>query len=475
MNFPEIIQGGMGIGVSGWQLARSVSLRGQLGVVSGTALDLVFVRRLQDGDPGGDMRRALAAFPDQDIVCRILERYFIEGGKADSSPYKSKPMVGQKPGRRVQELLVAANFVEVFLAKEGHHGRVGINFLHKIQSPILPSLYGAMLAGVDVVIVGAGIPLQVPKVIESLTRGEAAEFDLQMRPGPSGVTHKLAFDPHDVFDEPAPRLPRPAFFPIVASVTLATLLIKKCKGQIDGLIIEGPTAGGHNAPPRGRADLSSDGEPVYGPRDVIDLGAIRALGVPFWLAGSFGGPEDLARARAEGAAGVQIGTIFAFCDESGLKADLKRGIIQSCQEGTARIKTDPVASPTGFPFKVISVPGTLSEESVYEDRPRMCDLGYLREAYELADGTIAWRCRAEDPEVFVRNGGSREDSVGKKCLCNGLMANIGHAQVRKDAYEELPLVTCGDDLSGILGIAGRERHSYTSAEVIDYMLTCQPV
>ena len=63
MQSPRIIQGGMGVAVSSWRLARAVSLRGQLGVVSGTAIDSVFVRRLQDGDPGGHVRRAMAAFP----------------------------------------------------------------------------------------------------------------------------------------------------------------------------------------------------------------------------------------------------------------------------------------------------------------------------------------------------------------------------------------------------------------------------
>ena len=60
---PRIIQGGMGAAVSSWQLAKAVSLRGQLGVVSGTGIDSVLVRRLQDGDPGGHLRRAMAAFP----------------------------------------------------------------------------------------------------------------------------------------------------------------------------------------------------------------------------------------------------------------------------------------------------------------------------------------------------------------------------------------------------------------------------
>ena len=35
----------MGAGVSGWQLARAVARQGRLGVVSGTALDVILARR----------------------------------------------------------------------------------------------------------------------------------------------------------------------------------------------------------------------------------------------------------------------------------------------------------------------------------------------------------------------------------------------------------------------------------------------
>ncbi len=62
-DLPVLIQGGMGVAVSDWRLARAVSEAGHLGVVSGTALDAVMARRLQLGDPGGHIRRALAAFP----------------------------------------------------------------------------------------------------------------------------------------------------------------------------------------------------------------------------------------------------------------------------------------------------------------------------------------------------------------------------------------------------------------------------
>eukprot|EP00957_Ditylum_brightwellii_P162302 12358251-Ditylum_brightwellii.AAC.1 len=62
---PRVIQGGMGIRISKWELAREVQKAGELGVVSGTGIDTIFVRELQDGDPEGSMRRALASFPDQ--------------------------------------------------------------------------------------------------------------------------------------------------------------------------------------------------------------------------------------------------------------------------------------------------------------------------------------------------------------------------------------------------------------------------
>ena len=71
---PVIIQGGMGIAVSNWQLAKSVSRAGQLGVVSGTAIDNVLARRLQDGDKSGDTRRALSHFPNQEITQKILKK-----------------------------------------------------------------------------------------------------------------------------------------------------------------------------------------------------------------------------------------------------------------------------------------------------------------------------------------------------------------------------------------------------------------
>ena len=86
-------------------------------------------------------------FPLPGVADRVLDRYFIEGGKAADAPFRPIPMASPQPTREHLELTVIANFVEVYLAREGHDGLVGINFLEKIQLPTLPSLFGAMLAG----------------------------------------------------------------------------------------------------------------------------------------------------------------------------------------------------------------------------------------------------------------------------------------------------------------------------------------
>ena len=464
----------MGIAISSWRLAKSVASQGELGVVSSTAIDLVMIRTLQLGDSGGHIRRALPAFPDQELARKILDRYFIEDGKATDQPFASKPMIGDRPSRSTERLVMVSNFCEVHLAKEGHSGMVGINCLHKIQMPILAGIFGAMLAGVDVVIVGAGIPIELPKVIDGLAKGEAVDFSVHVHGATKGADHKLSFHPRGIMAEDIIPSKRPLFFPIVSSVTLASVMVKKSGGRVDGLIIEEPSAGGHNAPPRGKSQLNEIGEPLYGPRDEIDLEAIKALGLPFWLAGSYATPEKLDEARAAGAEGVQLGTIFAFTDESGLRADLKSKTIEQCQNGTAEVFRDPVASPTGFPFQVLSVPGTLSENDVYHDRIRTCDLGYLREAYEKEDGSLGWRCRAEDTEAFVKKGDNIEETVGRKCLCNGLMANIGMGQLRQQEngamIEELPLVTCGADLSTVTLLTSDDKPSYNATDVLDFML-----
>ncbi len=246
-----------------------------------------------------------------------------------------------------------------------------------------------------------------------------------------GEEFHTTFDPAAFCGGPAPTLKRPFFLGIVASATLAITLARKSNGKVNGFVVEGETAGGHNAPPRGAMQLNAGGEPVYGPRDVPDLEKIRELGLPFWLAGSYGRPEKLAEALALGAAGIQVGTAFAFCEESGIRADLKQQVFQLSREGKARVFTDPLASPTGFPFKVVQLPGTLVGRQMQSAaRTRLCDLGYLRHAYRKPDGTVGYRCPAEPVEDYVRKGGTSAETEGRECVCNGLVATIGLAQIR---------------------------------------------
>ena len=461
----------MGAGVSDWKLAQAVSKAGQLGVVSGTALAAILCRRLQVGDPSGQMRRALEQFPIPGVAAKILADYFVPGGKSANAPFKLSPLPGLKPGPDYVALTVAANFVEVYLAKEGHSGPVGINFLEKIQFPTLPSLFGAMLGGVDYILMGAGIPRSIPGALDRFSRGEAAELKIDIHGALPGEDFYSKFDPAAFCSGAAPALKRPYFLGIVASATLAITLARKSNGEVNGFIVEGETAGGHNAPPRGPLQLNAEGEPIYGPRDIVDLEKIRELGLPFWLAGSYGAPGKLAEALSQGAAGIQVGTAFAFCEESGITPEIKQQVFEMSRAGKLRVFTDPLASPTGFPFKVVQLPGTLSDTQSVPLRKRLCDLGFLRHAYRKEDGSTGYRCPAEPEDDYVRKGGKIEETTGRECVCNGLVSTIGLAQLSKQNVFDLPLVTAGNEAAHVAKFLQPGRNSYTAADVVQMLLS----
>ena len=359
-----------------------------------------------------------------------------------------------------------ANFVEVYLAKEGHTGPVGINLLAKVEMPNLASLYGAMLAGVDYVLMGAGIPREIPGVLDAFAEHRAATVRFDVVGLASGESEMLSFDPRECGVTDLAPLTRPRFLPIISASSLATTLARKANGRVDGFVVEGPTAGGHNAPPRGEPRYNESGEPVYGERDEVDLAKLRDLGLPFWIAGGSGTPQRLHDALEAGATGVQVGTLFAYCEESGLDAELKRDVIEHAARNEVVVLTDPRASPTGYPFKVVQW------ATDGEDRParqRKCDLGYLRAAYKRPDGRIDYRCPAEPVEDYVRKGGTLAETEGRRCLCNALLANVGLPQLRANGETEPALITSGDDLETISTfLAGRT--SYTAADVVGYLL-----
>ncbi|MEU6819940.1 nitronate monooxygenase [Streptomyces atriruber] len=544
---PQVIQGGMGVGVSGWRLARAVSSVGQLGVVSGTALDALLTRRLQLGDPDGDVRRALAAFPVPELAAAVLDRFYVEGGVAAGERLRTQPMLRIERGEQAELLTVLGNFVEVWLAKEGHEGPVGINYLEKVQLGLAPGMFGAILAGVDCVLVGAGVPGHVPELARRLARMEPVTVRVRLDGAEEAYDHR--FDPaallgragfrmgvdtgmdeggcrcggggegagcrgaaapaegegevparaqvQDVRIEslapterpalapspPSPARPslrslrslqRPDVLAIVSLPLLAAYLTRDEATTPDGFVIETHGAGGHSAPPRGALQLDAAGEPVYGPRDHPDLAKMAAIGIPFWLAGGAAHPERVAAARALGAAGVQVGSAFALCEESGLQPGLRDALRTRARAGTLKVRNDPSASPTGFPFKVAELAGTLSDPAVRSARRDVCDLGYLRVPYRTAKGAIGYRCPAEPEAAYRRKGGSATDTEGRLCLCNGLLSTVGLGQRHPSGRDEPPVVTLGQDL-GFLTDLSPDGGPYRAVEVVEWLTGRGPI
>jgi NAD(P)H-dependent flavin oxidoreductase YrpB (nitropropane dioxygenase family) len=204
-------------------------------------------------------------------------------------------------------------------------------------------------------------------------------------------------------------------------------------------------------------------------------------GVPFWLAGSYAHPSKLCDVKDLGGQGIQVGSLFSLSKESGLDDAAKQSTLVEIAAHSMEVFTDPVASPTGYPFKVLKKEGTLSDEKVYDARPRMCSLGYLRTPFIGVDGKIGYRCPSEPVKDWVRKGGAIEATIGRKCLCNCLMANVGLPQVRRimdengetHIYKEDILITVGDEVNECRQMMEQDKATgewgYSAAKVVDYL------
>jgi len=457
-SLPVIIQGGMGAAVSTWRLAKAVAERGQLGVVSGTAIERIVAARLQEGDQGGHLRRVLAHFPVPAVAQRVLAAWFRPEGLPAPGAYAPIPMFNTNSSVGLLELTVCAAYAEIALAKEGHSGPVGINLLEKIQLPTLPLIYGAMLAGVDWVLMGAGIPKDAPGHIAALAKHQPAILRLNLA---DGGHEAVPFDP-GFLGATLPPLRKPRFLAVISTDILAVALSRS--GGVDGFVVEGPTAGGHNAPPRG-GTMDAMGQPVYGPRDKADLNRIKGLGLPFWLAGGYCSKADVEAAQALGAQGVQVGTPFAFCRESGLAEDLRLRTLAAVRTGGLAVFTDPRLSPTGFPFKSVPLAGTATALPADSRERRPCVLGYLRQAYRTPEGAVGFRCPAEPEATWAARGGDPAATAGRRCLCHGLMASAGHPNA-SPAGLELPIITAGDMLNDLPQRLPAAKGEYSAGDVL---------
>src|SRR5205085_11901133 len=173
-----------------------------------------------------------AAFPDSDISDEILSRYYLSGGRAAGHAYRLLPMYRRTVTVARDDVTIVANFAEVWLAKEGHDGVVGLNLLTKVQMPTLASLYGAMLAGVDYVLMGAGIPREIPGVLDALALHQIVRLKLDVDGPPGSAPDELIFDPAAHFTGERTPLKRPFFFPIISASSLATTLARKATGRV---------------------------------------------------------------------------------------------------------------------------------------------------------------------------------------------------------------------------------------------------
>lgn len=505
----KLIQGGMGVYVSNWRLARAVAMTrpGETaGTVSGTALDVVYVRLLQLGDPGGHVRRALDAFDRAfatGIGHKICDRYFIAGGKDPHDRFKSAPlqiihtptggstirMPARDPTSMVLtldndiiELLIASGFAEVWLAKQGHEGKIFMNFLHKIEPPLVYIMYGAMLAGVDGVVVGAGNPDGLAAVCTRLANHENVTNPLSVLYRETGESFSIALAPKELCDGAFAQKPltRPAFLGIVSLEGLVQALAQSASQAPDGFIIENHTAGGHNANPLGALTRDDLGQPLYGEKDIADLAAIQKVGLPFWLGGGYGSHEKLQEALAAGAMGVQVGSVFGLAEESGMRPDYRTAILNELRHGRddASLVRTTMVSPTGFAFKVVQLPGTLSEQQVYETRPRVCDLGLLQQLGvskpdETGMRTLFQRCPAAPIESYINKRGLERNTAERKCLCNGLLACVGLGQVRGphgQTMTEPAIVTLGDHLDGVRRLSRQGQTHYWAKDVVEDIL-----
>lgn len=467
----EIIQGGMGVAVSGYELAGAVAREGETGIISGTAIGVVLARRLQDGDPSGEVREALGHYPVPEITDNILNKYFKPGGRPNGERYRSVPMFEYKPIPLAADLAVVGAFVEVWLAKKHAqgNGHVGMNLLTKLQEPNIHTLYGAMQADVELIAMGAGLPVEIPRYMGQMALGQPVRMPIAVK----GATQEYAleFDPARYGGEHH-EVSSPRMLAIITSDILARRPFSLASVPPDGFIIEEPVAGGHNAPPR-RKVLDESGQPVYTEKDYANLEKMRELGFPFWMAGGYGSRDGLARAKSVGAQGIQAGSVFALSEESGMGERLKREMRDKIMAGNdVEVYTDALASPTGFPFKVGQLDWTLSDKGNYELRQRICDLGYLREAVEtmrmrrgVEETVVVYRCPSEPVEDYVKKGGDLQQTLGRKCICNALLANIDMGQVRDEGVE-LPVVTIGDDVNRTVRDVGLP---LTAKRIIQYI------
>ena len=452
---PRLIQAGMGIHVSSAKLANCTSRLGALGVVSGAALRHVILEDIRANDE--ETISITKQFPIAHYIEEALS--FMPGGKKHNRPVPvdtPEPRYSAYPRR----LSAVAAYVEVMRAKRGHGGKVGINVMWKCPLTVLPTIYGAMLAGVDALLCGAGVPMELPDIVAKIRAGMNMEY-LPLTGTETHARMDIADDNSSAFLQ---SLDAPRMIPILSNFAFAKRLLdtweKKYHALPFAFVLENHAAGGHNAPPRNKSTFDKqDNLETY-------FDKVVKLGIPVYAAGNFkdgGTRQEFERWTSKGAYGLQIGSRFALCEESGMREDLRNQIIEKNRQESLEVKTDMKASPTGYPIKIAQLPGTISEEAIYKARKRLCNKKYLVRSHfkEMPDGSKkeTYICSAMSAEEYGRLGGDPAETEGKVCLCNGLLSTAGYYQDVEDA-----VVT--------LGTHGKEiKKSVSARDIVEEFLT----
>ena len=276
-----VVQGGMGVGVSAHRLAGAVASAGGVGTISSV-----------------DLRRH---HPD------LMER-------------TSGLPPGEAAKRAIDEANLEALSREIAAARQvsGGRGLLAINIMRAV-SAYAASVKRSLEAGIDAVVVGAGLPLDLPDLAQD----------------------------H----------PRAALIPILSDARGVQLVVKKWerkKRLPDAIVIEHPRlAGGH----LGAAKIADLNDPRFDFENVIpqSLAFFRAAGIereiPLIAAGGIRSFEDIARLQAMGAAAVQVGTPFAVTIECDAHAEFKRVLAESRDDEMVEF-----TSVAGLPARAVGTP-----------------------------------------------------------------------------------------------------------------------
>ncbi len=276
-----IVQGGMGVGVSAQKLAGAVAAMGGVGTLSSV-----------------DLRRH---HPD------LMER--TEGMNA-----------GEEAKRQINEANLEALDREIAGARERSQGRglVALNVMRAV-SEYAASVKRALEAGIDAVVVGAGLPLDLPDL--------------------------------------AQEHPKALLIPILSDSRGVQLIVKKWerkKRLPDAIVIEHPRlAGGH----LGAARISDLDDKRFDFDRVIPecLDFFRKAGIereiPLIAAGGIRTHEDIQRLQGLGAAAVQLGTPFAVTQEGDASDEFKRVLAEARDEDMVEF-----TSVAGLPARAVGTP-----------------------------------------------------------------------------------------------------------------------